>query len=171
MIKPILESDSPSVSLDIIGDGPERDHLVKFVCSQGLEHKIRFTGLLHGDELIRAIASSDICVSASLSDNQPMSLLESLACGVPVVALHAGGVPEIIENGYNGFLVDLSDDTSTQFVRYLKQLVSDKYLRQLMRMNTRTYIQRHNGKCLDLTLNAYQEAIYRARVRIGKRVG
>jgi glycosyltransferase involved in cell wall biosynthesis len=167
MIRPILEASSPSVSLNIVGDGPERGRLEKFVRFQGLDHKIRFTGLLHGNDLIRTIAGSDICISASLSDNQPMALLESLACGVPVVALRAGGVPEFIQNGYNGFLVDSSTDTSVQFVRYLKQLISDSSLRQFMSAHARTSIQRHNEKCLVATLNAYQETIYKAQVRRG----
>jgi glycosyltransferase involved in cell wall biosynthesis len=165
MIRPVLDDDTSSVSLNIVGDGPEKYHLMKFVSSQGLAQKVHFTGLLRSHELVRAITNSDVCVSASLSDNQPMSLLESLACGVPVVAIGSGGVSEIIQNGYNGFLVDSSGDTSSQFVHYLKQLISDSSLRQLMSTHARTYVEQHNMKCLNMMLDAYHETIYNASKR------
>jgi glycosyltransferase involved in cell wall biosynthesis len=165
MIRPVLDDDSSNVSLHIVGDGPEKYHLMKFVSSQGLEQRVHFTGLLRGHELVRAIANSDICVSASLSDNQPMSLLESLACGVPVVAIGSGGVSEIIQNGYNGFLVDLSDDSSSQFVHYLQQLTANSSLRQLMSTHARAYVEQHNTKCINMILDSYAETIHNASRR------
>lgn len=169
MIRPVLDSDSASVSLDIIGEGPEKSHLMRFVSSQGLVEKIRFTGLLRGKELVKAISNSDICVSASLSDNQPMSLLESLACGVPVVAIDSGGVSEIIQNGYNGFLVDSSNEVASQFVCHLTQLISDTSLREFMSIHARAYVEQHNAKCLNMILDAYQETIYNASKRKSKK--
>ena len=165
MIRPVLDDEATSVSLNIVGDGPEKYPLMKFVSAQGLEHKVHFTGLLRGHELVRAIASSDICVSASLSDNQPMSLLESLSCGVPVVAIGSGGVSEIIQNGYNGFLVDSSGDTCSQFVHYLQQLITNSSLRQLMSTHARAYVEQHNTKCINMILDSYHETIHNASRR------
>src|SRR5262249_62187812 len=126
LVAPVLRR-IPAVTLDIVGDGPMRVPLVALVRQRGLEDQIHFTGWMRGEALARHVAGCDICVSASLTENQPLALLESLAVGVPVVALAAGGVPEIIDNGRTGYLVDPADRSGC-FAQRLEALLQDANL-------------------------------------------
>src|SRR5262249_26057082 len=98
LIEPALRRNR-GATLDIVGDGPMMGTLVWLVRQHGLEDRVCFKGWMRGEALARHVASCDIYVSASLTENQPLALLEGLASGLPVVALAAAGVPEIIEDG------------------------------------------------------------------------
>jgi glycosyltransferase involved in cell wall biosynthesis len=88
----------------IVGDGPERLHLEEKARRLGLSEKIVFTGWV--DEPFRYLAQMDVFVLPSLWEGFPNAILESMACGVPVVASDSSeGVREAIKDGVNGVLV------------------------------------------------------------------
>jgi len=62
-------------------------------------------GFLYGRELALALQASDVFVTASKSENFPLSIIEAMASGLPVVVASALGLPEIVEDGRSGFLV------------------------------------------------------------------
>lgn len=132
--------------------------LVELARELDLERQVHFLGWLRGEALVERIAVSDVCVAASLTENQPMALLESLACGVPVVALAAAGVPEIIEDGGNGFLVAPDGDPQV-FARRLEQVLADGDLRRRLGARAHESAQAYSrAACLRLTQASYQEA-------------
>jgi len=146
-------------TLEIIGDGPELASLRKVTRERRLEDQICFLGWMQGDALAHRVASADVCVSASLTENQPVSLLESLACGVPVVALAAGGIPEIITDGEDGFLIEPAR-AANQFAERLEQLTRDAVLLvKMSRQATATAARYSSAACLQETLVAYQRTI------------
>jgi 1,2-diacylglycerol 3-alpha-glucosyltransferase len=158
LVEPVLRR-HPEVRLDIVGDGPMMATLVDLARQRSLERQVRFLGWLHGEALARRVALSDICVSASLTENQPMALLESLASGVPVVALAAAGVPEIIQDGCNGYLIAPVDATGA-FARRLEQLIVDPAVRTAMSQRAHTTAQAYSQHtCRHLTLRSYEDAI------------
>lgn len=158
LIEPALRR-HPQASLDIVGDGPMMGPLVTKVRQRGLEGQVSFKGWMRGEALARHVAGADICVSASLTENQPLALLESLACGVPVVALAAAGVPEIIDEGRTGYLVDPAD-TSGLFARRVETLIADAALRGHMSAQAHAAAQQYSPEaCLQATLASYEEAI------------
>ncbi len=166
LVEPVLRRYG-FANLEIVGDGPARADLEAFVQQRGLEGRICFAGWLHGDALVQRVASSVVCVSASLTENQPMSLLESLACGVPVVALAAAGVPEIIEDGRNGFLIDPAD-TSGKFARRIGQLLLDTDRHETMSQAAYSSAQRYSREAaLQATLYSYEQALEAAALRRG----
>ena len=73
----------------------------------GLEGRVRFTGTRPHDELRRWFSAADVSVLATQSEGWPNVLLESLACGTPVVATDVGGVPEIVRDETDGLLVPI----------------------------------------------------------------
>ncbi len=157
LVAPVLY-ERPEVRFEIAGDGPVRAGLVALARELGLERQVHFLGWLRGALLVERLAGSDVCVSASLTENQPMALLESLACGVPVVALAAGGVPEIVEDGGNGFLV-APDGAPESFARRVGQVLDDAPLwRRLAARARETALAHSDAACLELTLAAYHEA-------------
>jgi glycosyltransferase involved in cell wall biosynthesis len=91
--------------LEIWGDGSKRDELERQACRLGLD--ARFHG--RTDNVRASIEEVDVFVLPSRAENLPMSLLEAMAGAVPVVATPVGGVPEIITDGANGYLVTPGD--------------------------------------------------------------
>ncbi len=90
-------------TLLIVGDGPERERLVAQAERLNLI-RIIFTGPLLGEELRRALYAGDVFVTASRSENMPLSVLEAMSTGLPVVAPCALGLPEIVADGESGYL-------------------------------------------------------------------
>jgi sulfoquinovosyltransferase len=116
----------PSVRLALVGDGPTRPPLEIDLAGTNTV----FTGILQGEELSRAFASADVFVMPSESETLGFVVLESMASGVPVVGARAGGIPDIIGHGVNGFLFtpgDLDDCAAR-----LSSLLDDMALRDTM---------------------------------------
>ena len=98
-------------TLVIVGDGPERRELELMACDLKLEDRIRFAGWVNDrSRLYGCLNHATIFVMPSLSEGLPRALIEAMACGLPVVATNVGGVPEIVVDGVNGFLVPPRDE-------------------------------------------------------------
>jgi len=109
----------PQLSLTIVGDGPERAALEKLATHLGLTGAVRFLGFRSDiDELL---AQSDVFVLTSLSEGIPMSILEAMKSGLPVVATRVGGVPATVAEGETGVLVESGDESA--LVRALASLI------------------------------------------------
>ncbi|MBO0600411.1 N-acetyl-alpha-D-glucosaminyl L-malate synthase BshA [Sporosarcina sp. E16_3] len=91
----------------LVGDGPEKMEMEELVIELGLEQHVIFTG--KRDDLPELLAISDVMFHLSEKEAFGLVLLEALACGLPSVATDVGGIPEVIEDGYNGFLVQVGD--------------------------------------------------------------
>lgn len=105
-MKEILES-YPLATLEIVGEGPERENLKKLVHKLGLEKNVSFLGQKRG--IAKIICGFDVFVLPSLAETFGIVVLEAFACGVPVVATRVDGVSDIIENGESGILVKPGD--------------------------------------------------------------
>ena len=105
-IKPILEA-IPNARLALVGDGPNRQTLEKYFA----ETRTHFVGYLGGQELAAAFASADAFVFPSRTETLGLVLLEAMAAGCPVVAARSGGIPDIVEDGVNGYLFDPTDES------------------------------------------------------------
>ena len=92
-----------------MGDGPSREDLEKQVSKLGLINQVKFFGIKKGEALKKIIASSDMFVTTSLTENQPLSIIEAMAAGLPVVAYAARGIPEIVAANSTGKLVKTGD--------------------------------------------------------------
>lgn len=95
----------PDVTLTIAGSGPLAEPLQALVRSLGLAGAIVFTGRLDRDAMAEAYRKADVAINASLVDNMPGSVLEAMACGVPVVSTNVGGVPYIVTDEKTALLV------------------------------------------------------------------
>lgn len=103
-----LHNEGLNVSLDILGDGEDREKLDKLIKDRHAESYI----VLHGiqKEVEKYLQKADIYVSASKTEGLPLSILEAMACGLPIVATNAGGSKDIVKNGINGFLIEVDDE-------------------------------------------------------------
>ncbi|MCP3870068.1 MAG: glycosyltransferase family 4 protein [Gammaproteobacteria bacterium] len=105
----ILRESFPDIRLSVAGSGPQKGDLMALVDQLGLGENVIFTGKIGPDEIASMYRSADIMLNPTTVDNMPNSVLESLACGVPVVTTNVGGVPFIVEDGKTALLVDQGD--------------------------------------------------------------
>jgi glycosyltransferase involved in cell wall biosynthesis len=121
----VEEQKDGHVKLLIIGEGEEKENLENYVKKANLEKKVIFTGYREDVEELMAIM--DIFVLTSLREGLPRVLVQAAAVGIPSVAFNVDGVPEIIKDNYNGFLVKVKDvkQLENRIVRYMnnKKLV------------------------------------------------
>ena len=96
----------PNTRLALVGDGPHRKSLEQHF----KDLPVFFAGFLHREELAGAYASSDVFVMPSKTETLGLVVLEAMCSGLPVVAARAGGIPEMIQDGVSGFLVDSDDE-------------------------------------------------------------
>lgn len=96
---------SPEMALKIAGSGPQREELEQLAASLGLQGAVEFMGRLERKEIVSLYQSVDAVLNPTLVDNMPNSVLEALACGVPVISTDVGGVPYIVRDGETAVLV------------------------------------------------------------------
>jgi len=108
LISAIAEISSrwPSLCLCILGEGPLRASLVKLASEKGLDGRVLIPGSCLNEELSVWYNAADVSCLPSSREGWPNVLLESLACGTPVVATRVGGVPEVISSPEHGILVE-----------------------------------------------------------------
>lgn len=106
-----LHEDFPNSKLILIGDGPLRDSLEKTIKKYHLENSVYITGFTDNVEVY--LNQLHYYVNSSLSEGLPISVLEALSLGKPVIASNVGGLPEVIEENYNGILVNFEDIEET----------------------------------------------------------
>src|SRR3712207_4264227 len=142
---------APDVRLASVGKGPARENLEKKFAGTTTV----FTGLLTGEDLAAAYASSDLFVFPSTTETLGMAMIEALASGVPVVAARSGASHEIVDEGANGLLYDPhSLETMTVAVR---RILSDDGLHSRMRREARTAAEGRSWRAATATLRGYYE--------------
>jgi glycosyltransferase involved in cell wall biosynthesis len=114
--------------LCLVGDGPDREHLEQRAHDLGIMRDTLFLG--YQSDVAPFYAAFDTMVLPSANEGTPVSAIESLAAGRPVVATRVGGVPDVIRDGVDGFLVE-AGDTETLADR-LAELAHDPELRARM---------------------------------------
>lgn len=154
----IVSADRPEVRLMIVGDGPDRPELEEAVRSKNLEDKVIFTGFLGDEPLVQALQANDIFVTASKSENMPISVLEALAAGLPAIGVRAKGIPEIIRDGENGLLAE--PDNTEELAQKIKTLLEDEGLRERFSARSRQIALEYSAhRTAEFLEEAYKEAI------------
>lgn len=118
----------PDVQLTMVG--PDLDGSMqhcKELCNKlGVEQQVSFTGKLSKQEWTTLAAASDIFINTTNFDNLPVSVIEAMALGLPVITTNVGGIPYLIENGKTGLLVNAND--TDEMSRAVQQLINDEQL-------------------------------------------
>lgn len=101
----ILKKTIPDVQLIVIGDGDMRPEYEQAARQRGIETAIVFRGRLAGVELTRAYQEGHVFALPSSNDSSPMTIIEAMSSGLPVVSTNIGGIPALVKDGENGFLI------------------------------------------------------------------
>lgn len=135
----IVRQHSPKIKLIVVGSGSLRLELESQVHELGLQDIVFFLGFR--EDVPRILASLDLFVLSSHMEGLGSSLLDALACGLPVVATRAGGIPEIIHHEETGLLVPPKD--SEALAQAIIRLYHDRQLAHKLAARGREYVQRH----------------------------
>ncbi|HIH64458.1 glycosyltransferase family 4 protein [Methanothermobacter thermautotrophicus] len=121
LIRAFRELENDNLKLHILGKGPDEDELRKL--AEG-DDRIIFHGFLSGDELMGMYQRANVTVVPSICyDNSPIVIYESLMNSTPVIASRIGGIPELVRDGYNGFLFE--PGSVVELSRILKKISED----------------------------------------------
>jgi glycosyltransferase involved in cell wall biosynthesis len=126
-----VKEKQPDTTLVIIAQGPLEEELKDLVKMLGLSlhDDVIFTGVMPFNSLVNAYYSADLFVFASLTETQGLVLIEAMAAGLPVVAVRASGVREMVDDGINGLLTDC--DTGELAAAILRVLKDEKLYHSL----------------------------------------
>jgi glycosyltransferase involved in cell wall biosynthesis len=128
-----LAPEHPKARLVVAGEGPYRKALVK-----SYRHSaVIFTGWKLGEELAALFASADVFAQPSPTETLSLVSMESMASGVPVLAMNAGGVQDVVQHGKTGLLAD----TEREFGEGLRRLIEDASFRTNLGLNGRNYAE------------------------------
>ncbi|MGK5055410.1 glycosyltransferase [Janthinobacterium sp. LB2P49] len=105
----LVRQSYPTARLVLAGGGPQRAALARLARSLGVLDSVRFAGPVDNAAMPALYLASDIVLNPSLADNMPNSVLEALACGVPVVSTNVGGIPALLQDGVTALLVPPGD--------------------------------------------------------------
>jgi glycosyltransferase involved in cell wall biosynthesis len=100
----VARTGARGIRFELAGDGPEMSALAEMIESYGIKEGFIFKG--HLDDMDSFYRGLDVYINTSVHEGIPMTILEALAHGLPVVAPAVGGIVEIIEDGKEGFLID-----------------------------------------------------------------
>jgi len=138
----IINKKLPDARLFLVGDGPEKNNLENAVKEGGLEGKVTFIGKVENQKIPEYMALADIFVLPSLSEGLGIVNLEAMASGLPIVATNVGGIPEVVKDGENGFLVDPED--SQKIAEKVLLLLEDSGLRKNISDNNKEKVKKYS---------------------------
>jgi glycosyltransferase involved in cell wall biosynthesis len=134
-----LMRDHQDIVLLILGGGPLEKKLKQQSRILGIEACVKFCGFVNN--IRDYLAVTDVFVCPSFQEGFPNSVLESMACGLPVIGTKIGGVVDVIKDGENGLLVDAGD--IDQLANAMKKLLSDGEYALALGENALKTITRH----------------------------
>lgn len=121
--------------LQLIGDGERRSNLERLTAEKSLTRHVRFCGWVDRQAIVNRYRQADLFVTATTWEGMPNTVLEAMACGLPVVATRASGLEELVKDSVNGYLVALNDPEA--LAERLADLIDNPYERQRMGKESR----------------------------------
>jgi len=134
----------PDVCLNIVGDGKELNNLEKMAVDLQLAERVRFFGRQPHEAIPLWINASDCLCLPSLNEGCPNVVLESLACGRPVVASRVGAVPDLLDSEDKGIMVEPGNEKA--LARAIKQIIMHNVDRRQIRESVLGYGWEENAK-------------------------
>ena len=150
----ILHKTKKPIHLLIVGDGTDRERLKNMIYENHISKHVTFTGRVTDDEIVALQKVGDIFCMPSPAELQSIATLEAMASGKPVVAVAAGALAELCQDGRNGFLCE--KDNVAQVAESLLTLVEDVPLRKKFAKESLAIAKTHD---IEHTLDRF-EAIY-----------
>lgn len=142
----------------LVGDGPERKTLQEMIVQSGVDPYVRFVGMVPYEKVCQYLKMADVFATASVTEVHPLSVIEAMAAGLPVLGIHSPGISDSVQDGESGFLV--AEEDMAAFTAKMARFISNKEERILMGQRAQQESDRfsieHTGTRM---LEIYQKAI------------
>ncbi|MDE6091303.1 MAG: glycosyltransferase family 4 protein [Duncaniella sp.] len=122
-----LHKENSEIELNIYGDGPLKAELNQKIKELKAENYIHENGLT--DKVTEKLRESDIFILPSVYEGMPMTIIEAMSLGLPIIASNVGGIPDMIEDGRNGLLCNTNVES---IYSSLKLLIENEQLRETL---------------------------------------
>lgn len=144
-----------NLSLHIAGDGSTKSELESLVKETNLSDKVNFHGMLATDELLDFMHKLDVYVHATFGETQSNSIMQAMACGLPIIASNVSGVNNMLQHNVNGLLY--SSEDMVELAELIIYLVDNKQKRTELGEHAKNLaIQRYSNEAM---FNRYSELI------------
>ncbi len=155
----LINKKMPDLNLMLIGDGPERKNLEKLAKDLKVNNSVIFTGsLLYNGDLVRSLQANDLFISASKSENMPLSVLEAMAVGLPMVLVQEKGLAELIQENVNGVFAK-TDDPADIAEKTLSLLSSPELLKKFGQGSRQMAMECSNEKVTNLLIESHEKTV------------
>ena len=144
-------SKTDKVRFELAGDGPERDKILHLIDGYNLRQGFVLRGFI--DDIESFYHGLDIYINTSQHEGFPMSLLEAMACGLPIIAPNVGGIMEMIVDGQEGFLLDGRNPKDYSY-KCLELIMNKELIR---RMGAASKEKINNEYSMDCMANNYYQ--------------
>jgi N-acetyl-alpha-D-glucosaminyl L-malate synthase BshA len=144
-----------NAKLLFVGEGPDLPRVRNWVEERGFSDRVMFLG--KQEEVARIISLADVMLLPSEKESFGLVALEAMACGVPTVASHTGGIPELITHDETGYLAPVGD--VDQMAAYATKLLSDAQLHA--EFVTNGLVRAREYFCNNIITSQYEEIYYR----------
>ncbi len=136
----LIERSVPEASLIVAGDGSHRERLYKLASELEIKN-IEFLGAVPPRDMPALYDRADIFINSSVVDNQPLSIIEAFAAGLPVVTTNAGGIPFMVKDGETGMMTERGDHKAlaASVIRLLENSALASYVASRARQECRKY--------------------------------
>lgn len=136
----LLKSDFPSAELCMVG--PDKENMIPicelYAKEQNVE--VKFTGKLEKEEWVEISKDYNVFINTTNFDNTPVSVIEAMSLGLPVVSTNVGGIPFLLENKVNAILVEINDSKSMAMA--VQQLLINPNFRNEIVLNARSKVEK-----------------------------
>jgi glycosyltransferase involved in cell wall biosynthesis len=123
-----LQGLCPQANLLVVGDGPEREKIQQQIARHQVAASVKLLG--YRSDVAQLLQAADIMLLTSISEGIPVTLIEGMGAGLPIVATDVGGVSEVVQHGDCGYLTPAGDDRA--LADALHRLASDPAIRERM---------------------------------------
>ncbi len=110
------------INISIVGDGPERKKLKELIEEMELSDTVFLLGAMNFKDISSYLFDLDIYIQTSITEGSPLTIKEAMAASLPVISTNVSGIPELITDGKNGFLIKKGD--SDAFVNKLNDIIN-----------------------------------------------
>lgn len=165
------------VRLKLAGDGETYDEIKKLIHSLGIKNKVELLGFLNEDEIINLLHETDIYVHSSLAETQSTSLLQVMACKIPIIATDIDGINNLLTNNLDAVLFPVSNSElletslkamlSSPEMRY--SLIENAYKKVTDQFNNIVFFKRYEAFLNNSSKLAYENTTCYQWLRLGRR--
>jgi glycogen synthase len=136
----LSKMDIGEFELQLVGEGERRTTLERMVAELGITRLVNFTDWVPRDHIVDFYRGADVFVTATTWEGMPNTVLEAMACGLPIVGARASGLTELVQEEINGYLVPMKDPAA--LANELARLIDNGYERRRMGRESRKLVER-----------------------------